>query len=717
MYTEEYERRGFPFRDFLLKLILVIIFVFLLVWLLPKFIRPTINNYTSNNTKASTSESSGSYNLSGLDALTSQIFAQNIDRMKEAAISYYTDERLPQNVGDSETMTLSDMIGKKIIVALIDKNNKACDVEKSYVKITKVDEEYILKINLKDSEKEDYILVHLGCYTYCDSYICQKQTTDVPIKGSKVTDTVPIKGSYDNGNYVPPKTPSVVVTPTPEGKHYCVVYNGRYYGKDGYAVSKATYIDECIGEVKHYCVVYDGKYYGKDGDVVSKSEYNKQCGGSEERRYCVIYNGKYYGKDGSVVSKSDFISQCTTPEEKHYCVIYNGKYYGKDGSVVSKSEFTDQCTSPEEKHYCTVINGKYYGKDGDVVSKSKYEDQCVPKQEEKHYCAVVNGKYYGVDGSIVSEDQYKKDCLHIEEEHICVKYNGQYYGLNGEVVSYSEYKDQCEKKQEYIYEYKKTTAAKFSAWTSWSAWGKTSCSTKEINCADTDVTCLKKLQKLERKEKIGTYEKSYEKTRTELVQTGSYTQKACSKYNYVEINKTIYATTTTTTYTTINTITKSTRATTGSWKYNGRASYSNPPKDTASTHYKFVGADYSYCADTCTTLPNYYYDSYTYIGSLSSVSSTTVTPGSTSSSTSSSTSTTGDASCGEYVYKTIPIYGSITVYDRDYRTEPLYGTVCYQSTKTRQLLASASVETKWSTYNDTTLLGSGWYYTGNYKLK
>ena len=41
MYTEEYEHKGFPFKDFLIKLILVIIFVLLLVWLLPKFITPT----------------------------------------------------------------------------------------------------------------------------------------------------------------------------------------------------------------------------------------------------------------------------------------------------------------------------------------------------------------------------------------------------------------------------------------------------------------------------------------------------------------------------------------------------------------------------------------------------------------------------------------------------------------------------------------------------
>ena len=49
MYTDEYENRGFPFRNFLLKLILIIIFVFLLVWLLPKFIAPAVNKDIKNS--------------------------------------------------------------------------------------------------------------------------------------------------------------------------------------------------------------------------------------------------------------------------------------------------------------------------------------------------------------------------------------------------------------------------------------------------------------------------------------------------------------------------------------------------------------------------------------------------------------------------------------------------------------------------------------------
>ena len=680
MYTEEYERRGFPFRDFILKLILVIIFVFLLVWLLPKFITPTVNYNTKGykNCPASTCDTSG------INALTSQIFADNLERMKDAAISYYTDERLPKEVGESDKMTLSDMIGKKIIIALIDKNNKACDVEKSYVKITKMNDEYLLKVNLKDSEKEDYILVHLGCYTYCDSYLCQKQGTNVAVKGSKITNYVPIKGSIVRGVYYPPKSTTIVVV---EDKPICEYKNGKYYGLYGKVVSYETYKSQCIKPTptptptpskKYYCVKHDGKYYGKNGTVVSYETYKSQCS-----HYCVYYNGSYYGKYGDKVNYETYKKQCTNPEPKHYCVYYNGKYYGKNGTVVSYETYKKQCMQPEPKHYCVYYDGKYYDDNGNVVSRETYKKRC--EQEEVHYCG---------------------------------KYNGKYYGKYGKVVSYETYKKQCIPEVEYVYEYQKTTAAKFTSWTSWSAWAQASCSTEEVNCSDSSTSCLYKLQMYRQKEQIGTYDKTYARTRNVIRQTGSYQQKACSKYNYVEINKTTYATTTTTTYTQTNTITSTTAHTVGGWVYNGRGSYSNPPSDSNAVHYKFVGADYSYCSDTCTTLPNYYYDRYTYSGGLTSVSSTT-TPGnitsSTSTSTTSSTTTSSEASCGEYVVKTIPIYGTITVTEKSTRKEPLYGTTCYKSTKSRKLISNATTQYTWSTKNDTSLLNNGWVLTGNKK--
>lgn len=548
MYTEEYENRGFPFRNFLLKLILIIIFVFLLVWLLPKFITPTINKNIKNNGN----------NNSDVSALTSQIFADNLKRMKEAAISYYTDERLPQNEGDYKEMTLSEMIGLKIITPLIDKNNKAVDVEKSYVKITKASDEYILKVNLKDSEKEDYILVHLGCYTYCESNICEKKSTDIVVKGTVINPNTPITKKY-------------------------------------------------------YCQIVNGKYYSKSGNVVNKKAYENECG---------------------------------------------------------------KITNFETKYYCVKANGKYYGKNGNIVNRSTYDKECVKKPADKYICIKVDGKYYDDSGNVVSKEAYEKACKDIPDE------------------------------KEYEYKYARTTHAEFTSWTKWTSWSKTSCKTEAITCASTDIKCLEERKLYERKEKIGTYEKKYQKDRTTQITAGSYQEKTCTNYNYVIISNVTYATTTR--YSSINSVTSSTQHSVDGWTYNGRKLYKNPPRDTETKHYIFVGADYSYCSDTCTTLPNFYYDEYTYNGSIQAVSSTT-TPISSSNGIM--------ASCGGYTTKTVNIYRTITTSEIATRTEPIYGTVCYASTRTRELKSEGKTEEKWSHYNDTNLLNNNWYYTGDKRLK
>ena len=84
----------------------------------------------------------------------------------------------------------------------------------------KTEDEYILKVNIKDSEKEDYILVHLGCYNYCEDYICEKQnkpSSDVPIKQGKEEDEVVIQPTpQPNPVPTPQPTPQPEPVPTPQ---------------------------------------------------------------------------------------------------------------------------------------------------------------------------------------------------------------------------------------------------------------------------------------------------------------------------------------------------------------------------------------------------------------------------------------------------------------------------------------------------------------------
>ncbi len=134
------ERRGLTIKDLLIRLILIIIFIFLLIWLFP---------------------------MPDLKPLNNQIFADNVDRMKDVAKSYYTTERLPQNIGDSKKMTLREMIDNHLILPLMDSKGKTCNTDDSYVEITKMENEYVIKVNLSCTDQKDYVIEHFGCYDIC----------------------------------------------------------------------------------------------------------------------------------------------------------------------------------------------------------------------------------------------------------------------------------------------------------------------------------------------------------------------------------------------------------------------------------------------------------------------------------------------------------------------------------------------------------------------
>ena len=202
MYTEEKPNRGGLLKEFVMRLILIIIFVLLLLWIIPW------------------------PNMDALNPLKDQIFNANIQTMKEAGITYFTTERLPKEVGDKTTLTLQKMLDLKLLVPFTDKNGKSCDVTKSYVSLEKQETEYLMKVNLKCGEEEDYILVHLGCYSYCTTDICEAR------KGEPKTTPTPKATST-------PK-PTAVTT-----KYTCKVVNGKYWGKNSTIVSKATYEKQC----------------------------------------------------------------------------------------------------------------------------------------------------------------------------------------------------------------------------------------------------------------------------------------------------------------------------------------------------------------------------------------------------------------------------------------------------------------------------------------
>jgi len=158
MYNER--REGFSIKDVILQLLFVVLFVFILIWLFP----------TKSSLKGITNQ---------FDVLTNRIFNENIQTMKEAAIGYYTTPRLPKKIKDTKSMTLREMIESSLIIEFKDANGKSCDLDDSYVEITKYEDEYQMVVNLKCTDNDAHIVVYLGCYDYCDKDVCEAEKTPV----------------------------------------------------------------------------------------------------------------------------------------------------------------------------------------------------------------------------------------------------------------------------------------------------------------------------------------------------------------------------------------------------------------------------------------------------------------------------------------------------------------------------------------------------------
>ena len=145
-------------KRFLLGILFVALIIFLLLWFFP----------TKNS----------------LNPLLQEVFRNNINSMKDAAETYFTNERMPSEVGDTVKITLGEMLDKHLLLPFTDKNGKSCSNTKSYVEITKTKTEYEMKVNLVCPTEEAFIIEHLGCTDRCVD--CKKETK-VEAKKEEVT--------------------------------------------------------------------------------------------------------------------------------------------------------------------------------------------------------------------------------------------------------------------------------------------------------------------------------------------------------------------------------------------------------------------------------------------------------------------------------------------------------------------------------------------------
>ena len=250
--------RGNLLVDLLLKALLIIVFIFVLVWLFP----------TKNS----------------LNPLYQEVFRNNINSMKDAATTYFTNERLPKEVGESVKLTLREMLDKDLLLPFVDKYNKSCDLDASYVEITKTETEYELKVNLVCSKEQAFITEHLGCTDKCRVDCTDEKPTKEKVteyQFSKPTTVKQVSGYSCNKGYTLSGKTCIKEVTTTDKKEATAVY------KDQEVLVNANKKEE---KVTKYLYKYEKEIITTDTTKPIRHYTYNNIIGYAEKTVCESYN-------------------------------------------------------------------------------------------------------------------------------------------------------------------------------------------------------------------------------------------------------------------------------------------------------------------------------------------------------------------------------------------------------------------------------------------
>lgn len=140
-----------------IKMVIIFIFALIIIWLVSKII---------NRNKLS------------------ETFTNNINNMEQVAVEYFKTVDLPLEKGQSEKITLKEMIDKELIVSVNKNGDNVCDTKKSYSKITRQKSDYKVETTLKCGKEKDTITRKFSLKD-CRNCNASKSNTDKKDKDNK----------------------------------------------------------------------------------------------------------------------------------------------------------------------------------------------------------------------------------------------------------------------------------------------------------------------------------------------------------------------------------------------------------------------------------------------------------------------------------------------------------------------------------------------------
>lgn len=98
---------------------------------------------------------------------------EQLDELERATLEYLTSENLPTELNASKTIRLKILVNKGIVTGITDGENNRCDVNESYSEVTRLENNYAVKMSLTCGKNKASRVIYVGCFERCNGSVCK----------------------------------------------------------------------------------------------------------------------------------------------------------------------------------------------------------------------------------------------------------------------------------------------------------------------------------------------------------------------------------------------------------------------------------------------------------------------------------------------------------------------------------------------------------------
>lgn len=382
----EKERR-INWLSLFIKIIIIFVFLLILIWLFSKI----TNRYR-----------------------LSKEFMDNINSMEKASTEYFKGVDLPLNKGDSLKISLGDLIDKKLISPIKDKNDEECDTKKSYSKITRKVKYYMLDTTLKCGKEEKTISKKFSLKDCQNCNASKKKSNNNKEKENKSNNNSANNNKENNNNNNETSNKGTVYYEyVKETTSYTNWVRGNKSGSnienkyEYYGIAYQTYYtlgyipENEIGNEYEYTIKLD-KVPRKDY-YFSTIEESNYYNSSEESKYVNNNSSSMYGAGNN--KKLSSISKYALTENNFTYKLF--PYYRK-GSYYIDIRVNVNNTDGAVSYNDSNLNMKIYYLPIKINAKFA-SDQITTTKPSGEYDTLTYYRYVIVDREVIwSSDEYKE---------------------------------------------------------------------------------------------------------------------------------------------------------------------------------------------------------------------------------------------------------------------------------------------------------------------